>query len=282
MNAINHTTDQKTLWNGAAGQAWIEAQALLDRLLKPFEEVLVDAVKACGARSVLDIGCGTGATTLAVARALGSSAEVTGLDLSKPMIERARTRAAQEGSTAKFICADAQSHDFARRSVDTFISRFGAMFFEDPVRAFTNLRAAAVPGATLALIAWRGAAENPFMTVAERAAAPHLPELPPRKADGPGQFAFADAEQVRSVLTEAGWSDVDIRPLDVPCVLPLADLDDYVTRLGPVGLALRQVDERTRGKVTAAVRAAFQPYVFGAEGRFTAACWVIRARGGDA
>jgi SAM-dependent methyltransferase len=277
MNATPQTIDQNALWNGPAAEAWIEGRELLDRLLKPFEDLLVEAVIARGTRQVFDVGCGTGATTLAVARALGSRGDVTGIDLSAPMIEVARSRAAREKSTARFICADVQSHDFAPLSVDSFISRFGVMFFEDPVRAFTHMRAAAAARATLDLITWRSAAENPFMTTAERAAAPLLPDLPPRRADGPGQFAFADAELVRGILIASGWRDVDLEPLDIPCVMPVQHLDDYVTRLGPVGLALQRVDAATRAAVTGAVRAAFQPYVIGDEVRFTAACWMIRA-----
>lgn len=273
--------DQKTLWNGPAGKAWVDGQELLDGLLKPFEVLLLHEAITREPRHVLDIGCGTGATTLALARTLGSGATVTGVDVSEPMIAVARDRAAREQSTARFICADAQSHEFEPGSVDLFMSRFGVMFFEDPVRAFKNLRTAAADRASLSLIAWRSAGENPFMTTAERAAAPHLPELPPRKAEGPGQFAFADASHVRGILVGAGWNDVELEPIDMPCVLSGRDLDDYVTRLGPVGLALQQVDEATRAAVTAAVRAAFQPYVFGNEVRFTAACWMIRARAAE-
>jgi SAM-dependent methyltransferase len=274
--------DQKTLWNGPAGKAWVDGQELLDRLLKPFEERLLQESIAREPRHVLDIGCGTGATTLAMARTLGRGATVTGLDLSEPMIAVARGRASREQSTARFICADAQSHEFEPGSVDLFTSRFGVMFFEQPTRAFANLRAAASAGASMSLIAWRSAGENPFMTTAERAAAPYLPELPPRQPDGPGQFAFADASRVRGILVGGGWSDVELEPLDMPCVLSGRDLNDYVTRLGPVGLALQQADEVTRAEVTAAVRAAFQPYAFGDEVRFTAACWMIRARAGAA
>lgn len=270
--------DQKTLWNGPAGKAWVDGQELLDRLLKPFEDLLVHEAIARNPSNVLDIGCGTGATTLAIAKALGSRAAVTGVDLSEPMIAVARDRAAREQSAARFISADAQTYPFEPGSVDLFTSRFGVMFFEEPTPAFTNLRSAAAPDASLCLIAWRSAAENAFMTTAERAAAPYLPELPPRKPDGPGQFAFADASLVRGVMIDSGWSDVELETLDPRCVLSVRDLDDYVTRLGPVGLALQQADEATRAEVTKAVRAAFQPYVFGDEVRFTAACWVIRAR----
>jgi hypothetical protein len=152
------------------------------------------------------------------------------------------------------------------------------MFFDDPVRAFANLRRAARAGAALTFIAWRSATENPFMTAAERAAAPLLPNLPARRPDAPGQFAFADQGKVGRILEESGWSGIDIRPIDVPCTLPAQGLARYVTRLGPVGLILQEADERTRAEVSETVRAAFDPYVHGAEVRFTAACWMVGAR----
>jgi hypothetical protein len=116
------------------------------------------------------------------------------------------------------------------------------------------------------------------MTTAERAAAPVLPNLPPRPADGPGQFAFADRRRVSSILETSGWTQIQIEPLDAICTMPEGELLRYVTRLGPVGMALQSVDEQTRARVVAAVRPAFDPYVHGDEVRFTAACWLVGAR----
>jgi SAM-dependent methyltransferase len=267
----NESEEQAALWNGPAGRAWVDEQELLDRVLRPFEELLVDA--AASARvGVLDVGCGTGSTTLAFARA---GARCVGVDISEPMIRAARARA---GGVVDFLRADAQTHAFDAGSFDRILSRFGVMFFGDPVRAFANLRRAATPDGELRFVAWRSAAENPFMTAAERAAAPLLPELPPRKPDAPGQFAFADRGRIEAILGESGWLDVDIRPLDVECALPEPDLLRYITRLGPVGRVLDAVDEPTRARVTSTVRAAFEPFVHGREVRFTAACWDVAAR----
>jgi SAM-dependent methyltransferase len=270
--------EQIALWNGSAGRAWVETQESLDRLFEPFEAVLGDIAAARRAQHVLDVGCGTGATTLAMARRLAGEAALVGVDISAPMIELARQRAARAGVPARFVCADAQTHAFAAASFDLIVSRFGVMFFADPVRAFANLRSASKPAAELAVIAWRSAADNPFMTAAERAAAADLPELPARRPDEPGQFAFADRARVRAILDGARWTDVDITPLDVACTLPASELDTYVTKLGPVGRVLADADEPTRAKVLAKIRGAFEPYMHGPEVRFTAACWMIRAR----
>jgi SAM-dependent methyltransferase len=276
--AAQRTDEQAKLWNGSAGCAWVEAQALLDRVLQPFQDVLVAAVSATGARRVLDVGCGTGSTTRAVARLLGTNSDCVGVDISEQMIDTARMLAEQERAPAKFICADAQTHSFEPASFDMIMSRFGVMFFADPVRAFANLRNAASEEATLCFVAWRSPVENQFMTTAERAAAALLPNLPARRADAPGQFGFADARRVQSILAESGWKDIDIQPIDMACTLPENELSRYGARLGPVGVALREVDPRTREQVVAVVRKAFEPYVHGDEVRFTACCWKVDAR----
>ncbi|WP_344985344.1 class I SAM-dependent methyltransferase [Streptomyces violaceus] len=157
--------------------------------------MLVDAVSAEGAEHVLDVGCGTGGTTLAVARRLGPAGHCVGVDISGPLTDTARARAEREGVPASFVRADAQEHTFEPGTFDTVISRFGVMFFDDPVRAFGNLRSAVRDGAGLRVIGGRDPAENPFMTTAQRAAAPLLPSLPVRRPDEPGQFAFADPGQ---------------------------------------------------------------------------------------
>lgn len=270
--------NQATLWNTTSGCAWVESQQLLDHILQPFEDALMQAIRPGSSSRLLDVGCGTGGTTVSASRLLGEKSACTGIDISEPMLAVARTRAEREHVSAKFICADAQTHAFDAASFDTIISRFGVMFFADPVAAFANLRRAATKGAQLCFISWRGAADNPFMTTAERAAAPLLPNIPPRIPDGPGQFGFADSQRVHGILEQSGWSEIDPQPLNVVCSLPEAELIGYFTKFGPVGQALHQADETTRNRVIATVRTAFDPYVHGSEVRFNAGAWVVTAR----
>ena len=270
--------EQMKLWNGPAGHAWVDAQEVLDRMFEPFEAMLAEAVAAGARHHVLDVGCGTGSTTLAAARRIGAAGRCVGIDISEPMLATARARAGREGARATFVCADAQTHTFEPATFDMIISRFGVMFFDDPARAFANLRRAVTESAELRFIAWRSPAENPFMTTAERAAAPLLPNMPPRQPDAPGQFAFADERRVRGILEQGGWSKIDFEPIDVECVFAEKALNLYVTRLGPVGMVLQSADEPTRKRVAEIVRAAFDPYVHGADVRFTAACWSVVAR----
>jgi SAM-dependent methyltransferase len=275
----NHTENEQTaLWNGSAGHAWVEAQELLDPMFKPFEDLLVKAVSTASATQVLDVGCGMGSTTLAIARRIGEKGRAVGIDISDPLIAGARARAERENTAASFIRANAQTHNFEPGTFDMIISRFGVMFFDDSVQAFANLRRAATNDAKLRFLAWRSAADNPFMTTAEHAAAPLVPNLPARRPDTPGQFAFGDPTRVHNILKESGWADIDIQPIDIACTLPEEMLVPYLTRLGPVGRMLEGVDDRTRTQVVEAARRAFDPYVYGSEVRFTAACWWVGAR----
>lgn len=268
---------QAAHWNGPAGQAWVRGQAIMDAMLQPFEALLLEAVPRGFSGALLDVGCGTGRTTVAAAERLGAGGRCTGVDISAPMLDAARTRAQQAGVAATFVCADAQTYAFVPASVDLVLSRFGVMFFPDPVAAFANLRRATVSGGRLRAVAWRSPAENAFLTTAERAAAPLLPELPPRKLDGPGQFAFADGDHVRSLLAEAGWTDIAVTATDVPCAVPASELLPYISTMGPVGQALQTASDETRARVIDVVQAAFAPYVHDGQVGYTAASWLITA-----
>ncbi|WP_216215855.1 class I SAM-dependent methyltransferase [Amycolatopsis aidingensis] len=289
MDTVRETNDEQAeLWNGAGGQGWLQAAELIDQVLRPIEGLLVEAAVAgspaasASPRRVLDVGCGTGGVTRTLARTLGAGSHCVGADISEPMIAAARAQAEREGGQVSFLHADAQSHPFEPGGFDLIISRFGVMFFDDFGRAFGNLRRAAAEDAELRFVVWRGMAENPFMTTAERAAAPLLPELPARDPDAPGQFALADADRLRRLLAEGGWTGIDIQPADVACALPERELVRYLTLLGPVGRALQEADDQLRAKVIEAVRPAFDPFVHGTEVRFTAACWLVAARAAGA
>lgn len=277
MAAGTINAGQRALWNGASGRNWVETQRVLDEMFAPFERLLLEPLSGREG-ALLDVGCGTGATTLAAARAGASRWHCTGLDISAPMLALARERAIQAGLDVTFLEADAQDHPFAPQSYDLIVSRFGVMFFANPAEAFSNLHRATRQDGRLRLIAWRSPVDNPFMTAAERAVAPLLPQSSGRDPNGPGQFAFANASTVRSILERGGWSDVDIHPIDVECSIALADLDLYATRLGPIGLILPTLDPTLRAEVAEAARAAFAPFIMGEQVRFIAACWQIDAR----
>jgi SAM-dependent methyltransferase len=269
--------DMSALWNGTGGNAWVDLAPVLDRAFFGFETLLADAAAASGAARVLDVGCGTGATTMAIARRLGAGAECTGVDISAPMIGAATARPADGFPAPEFIVADAAAYPFEEGDFDLLTSRFGVMFFDDPVAAFANLRRAIRSGGGLRFIAWRDPEENPFMTAGPRAARHLLPEMPARRPGVPGQFAFADRERVGEILTAAGWDGVEVEPVDVPCTFPESELLHYLTRLGPVSQALGGADEGTRARVLEVLRVAYEPFVEGDEVHFTSACWSVGA-----
>ena len=273
-----NTPTQAELWNGPAGHAWITAQSILDEMFIGFATHLAQTIPVDANWRVLDVGCGTGDTTLTLARRLGRGGHATGIDLSAPMIDVARQRAANAGVPVEFIATDAGQPPLPAGSIDHIVSRFGVMFFDNPVQAFTRLRETTRQGGTLHAVVWRSAADNAFMTTAERSAAPLLP-LPPRVPDGPGQFAFADPQKVRGILDAAGWGEVAITPLDVPCEIARGDLRTYISLLGPVGTALRSetLDAAERERILDTLEAAFAPFIVGDRVQFTAACWVIEA-----
>jgi SAM-dependent methyltransferase len=275
--SANPADAQKNAWNGPGGNAWVDFQEMLDGMFAPFEKLLVEAVAKHSAKRVLDIGCGTGSTTIAAARKIGAAGRAVGVDISEPMLAVARERATDAGVAASFVWADAQTHEFPQASFDFVISRFGVMFFADPIQAFANLKRAATDDAGLYCIAWRGPEENPFMTAAEHAVGPLLPNLPARVPNAPGQFGFADDGRVRGILEDAGWRGIEVRPLDVECKFPQRELERYTTRMGPVGNMLHEVDATTRGHVIEKLRTAFVEFVHGTEVRYTAACWAISA-----
>jgi len=271
--------DQAALWNGASGQAWVEMQRVLDEVMEPFGALLLERALCDGPGRVLDIGCGAGATTRLAAERVGERGSCLGVDISGALIALAQEQARRSGvSNTAFIQADAQTHSFEPNTFDTVISRFGVMFFDDPVAAFTNIRRAARRDASLTFVAWRSPAENPFMTTAARAAAPLLPSLRPPDPSGPGQFGFADSDRARRILSASGWQAISIHPVDVACQIAERDLFAYVTKLGPVGLALKDVDDATRAEVVTAVHAAFIPFVKEGAARFNGACWLVTAR----
>ena len=267
--------DQSALWNGPGGQVWVAQQAILDGLFQPMADLLVAELPET-VTQLLDVGCGTGASLLASAAARPAT-HSTGLDISAPMLALARQRAEAAGLDADFIVADAQRHPLPSAHFDWIQSRLGVMFFEDSQAAFANLHRAATHGAGLRFIAWRSADENPFMTTAERAIGDAL-DLPPRVPGAPGQFAFADGGQVQRLVRAAGWKDVEVVAVDLPCSIAREDLPTYVGQLGPLGLALRSMPEARAAVLRHQALAAFAPFIEGDRVRVDAACWLVRAR----
>ncbi|MDT7785734.1 MAG: hypothetical protein QOF58_4153 [Pseudonocardiales bacterium] len=261
-------SEQAKWWN-AAGEGWANAQDIVDLVLRPFEELLARKALERPRDRVLDVGCGTGAVTRAIADALGDGPDCVGLDISRTMI----AGAAQRGKV-RFVVADAQVHEFDE-TFDLIVSRFGVMFFDDPVAAFRNLLRAATPGGELCFVTWRSAEENTFMTTASRAAASLLPDAPAPDPDGPGPFSLADADRTRELFERSGWSGIVLEPVDRICTMPEKLLVPYLSNLGPIARALREAEESERPRMINDVRGEFDGFVHGDEVRVPAACWQV-------
>lgn len=271
---------QIAYWNAGAGETWAQLQERMDSQLAPLGRRVMAELDLAAGQKVLDIGCGAGQTTLQLAEAVGPVGQVLGVDISHPMLEVARRRAQTEGvSNASFLEADAQAHGFAPGAFDVVFSRFGVMFFSDPIAAFANIHSAMRPGGRLAFVCWRTPAESPVMTLPMAAAAPFLPPQPP-SADptAPGPFAFADPERVRRILSDAGFSEVAATPHDEK--IGGGNLDQTLEvslRVGPLGGLLREHPDK-RDRVIAAVREALAAHE-GPDGvKLNSATWIVTAR----
>jgi SAM-dependent methyltransferase len=269
--------EQIRYWNEDAGPEWARHQDRIDENLRPFGERAMDALDLNPGHRVLDVGCGCGTTTLALADRVGPSGRVAGVDVSAPMLAAARRRAAGR-TNVEFHEADAQTAEWPL-NVDRVFSRFGIMFFADPVAAFANIARAVVPGGRLAFACWQHPSRIPWVAVVAAAAAAAVPDMPTPPLDSPGPFAFSSTDRVRSVLADAGWTDVATEGYDGVQRLG-ASLDDameHIGHLGPLRRALAAAGEARADAVYASVRTALAPYV-GPEGVVAdAATWIVTA-----
>jgi SAM-dependent methyltransferase len=229
---------------------------------------------------VLDVGCGFGTTTMAFAAAVGAQGRVMGLDLSAPLLDRARVRSQEQG-IANVIWRedDAQNALLPGDHFDLVASRFGVMFFDDPVAAFTNLARTAKPGGRLCFVCWQAKECNPWYTFPSEALMPYI-ELPPPPAGGPGPFALADSERVRQLVDDAGWVGTTVDPFE-PSMLEGAggDVDRVIRHMvrGPVAAALGNATPAARAAGLDALRAAVLSHTVDGQVRFPAAAWMVEA-----
>jgi SAM-dependent methyltransferase len=276
---VTENAAQIEAWNGAVGARWVRDQEIYDDLYGAHCSVALAGARLAAGDSVLDIGCGCGATSLQAAERTGSGGLVVGVDISAPMIARARARARDAGlPRMRFDVADVQTAALGMARFDAAISRFGVMFFDDPVRAFSNVRAALRGGGRLSFVCWRSTEENPWISVPERAAAPLVPIATPSGA-GPGPFSFADAARVQGILDSAGFARVVMAPFDVELTFrgTLRACAPFIAQFGALGRALASADEPTRARAVTAVEDALRPYARREGLVMPSAAWVVTA-----
>lgn len=267
--------EQIEYWNGEVGERWAKLQDRIDASLAEIHKALMAFADPRPRERVLDIGCGAGTTTYALAKAVGNEGSVTGVDISEPMLAVARAR----GRGVNFRKADAATHLF-HATHDLVFSRFGVMFFDDPIRAFANIRKAIKPHGRMAFVCWRDLKENLWASAPIAAARDLVPPQPPADPYAPGPYAFADSERLAGILAKAGYHDIRTEALDTAVNLG-ATLDDaaaQVLNIGPLARAATGLDEATRDRIRDVVRGALTPYQMPEGVMPPAACWLVGAK----
>jgi len=265
-------------WDGAQGEEWVERETLMNAALSAHTDSLFAAAAVGRDEQVLDVGCGTGETTRACAE-LAVSGRVLGVDLSTAMLERGRMRAADAGLTnVDFEHGDAQVYPFASAHFDLVVSRFGVMFFDDPVAAFVNIGRSTKPGGRLALVVWQDLRRNEWITVAREALALGR-DLPVPAPGTPGPFGLADREETRGVLEHAGFEQVSFDDVSAPFSFgaDAAEAFDFAQGIGIVKGLLDDLDEVQRAQALDSLRAVIDARDAGGGVAFDSRVWVISA-----
>jgi SAM-dependent methyltransferase len=271
-----------TYWNSAGGYHWVERQQSQDTVLAPILHATLERAQARPSEHIVDIGCGTGASSIALAERIGQSGEVLGIDVSAPMLARAAERL-PPGAPVKFVRADATTYTFRPAAFDLLFSRFGVMFFAEPAHAFTNLRTALKPSGRLTFACWRRFDET-WLQVPLRAAQEHVPPLPRPGPEDPGPFSFASEARVHRILEQAGFRSVSMQPrdfeLDIACARGIDEALEAAMEIGPTARALQGQGAEVRAAVATSIRRALQSYQRGDQVALPAAIWVVTATNG--
>lgn len=273
--------DQIAYWNGPGGQRWADRQAAQDVVLKPVLDLLVDRAAPQAGERVLDVGCGSGASSFALAARVAPTGQVFGVDVSEPMLTRAR-QSAPAGAPIEFALADATVYPFAPESFDLLASRFGVMFFADPVQSFANLHKAMRKSGRLAFACWKDPRENPFFMAPLQAVYQHVPKLPQLGPEDPGPFSFASEARVKRILGEAGFSNVAMEPcaveLDVAIGRGMDTAIQSALEIGPASRALEGHPDDVRAAAVTSMREALAQYAKGDSVLLPGAIWIVTAR----
>ena len=277
----DQNADQIAYWNGPGGQRWASRQQAQDILLKPVADVLLDRAKPKAGERIIDVGCGSGATTIAFAQKVGPSGHALGVDVSGPMLERAR-HGAPKDARIDFVLADATIYPFEAAGADLLASRFGVMFFADPAKSFANMRKGLKASGRLTFACWREPRENPWMMTPLQAIYQHVPKLPQQDPEDPGPFSFASEARVHRILGEAGFAGIAMEacPLSLDIAIG-GGLDAAVQsalEIGPASRALQDQPDEIRAAATRSIREVLAPLVKGDAVPLPASIWIVTAR----
>ena len=281
MSEVNK--NQKDFWSGKGGDIWVERQNAMDTMLNPLGEAALNKLNFNEEENVLDIGCGCGHTTLNIAKRIGPSGKVTGLDISEPMLKRAKESAVEMSITnTSFKCVDVQTENLGDQIYSSAFSRFGVMFFEDSVAAFKNINKSLISGGYLSFVCWQSPAVNPWQSlfIQEVKKFLDLPSPPPRS---PGPFAFMESEYVSSILEESKFQDITIEGHEAEVNMfsgrSLSDsVKDYISINPVVTQMLKESSENQIAEIINSGIEAFSPYYSEKGLIFPSATWLVTAR----
>ena len=253
-------------WNAGPGSKWAGFQEVLDATFEGVKARLLERTAVTPGERILEIGCGTGATTLDLAAGAGAQGQVVAVDVARPLMERARARAAEAGlGNTAFVLADAQTHGFEAGAFDLVASRFGVMFFEDPVAAFTNIARALRGGGRVSFVSWAGLEANPWFAIPREVAIKRLGEPTPVPPNAPGPMAFQDTAYVADILAEAGLTEIsgEVEEIALSVPGPLSEVATFATNLGPVSriLAEKEGTEEDRAAIARVLEERLKVYM---------------------
>jgi len=275
--------NQRDFWSGNGGQIWVERQKAMDTMLSPLGKTALSKLNLSDKDNVLDIGCGCGNTTLNIAKKIQPSGKVTGLDISKPMLNKANESAKEMSLTnTTFRCLDVQTDYIGEEIYTVAFSRFGVMFFEDPIAAFRNINKSLISGAFLSFVCWQSPSLNPWQSIfiQEVRKVIDLPSLPPRS---PGPFAFDESEYVTSILEESNFKNIEIdgQTLEVKMFSgrSLSEaVKDYLSINPVVNEMLKDSPEEQKTEIVNSTINAFSPYYSEKGLIFPSATWLVKAK----
>ncbi len=272
--------DQIAYWNGVAGERWTRRQQMQDLVLAPISRFLIERANPQQGERVIDVGCGCGAIAIELAQKVVPSGRVLGIDVSEPMLARAK-QLVPKNAPIDFMRADATTFPFASGAADLVASRFGVMFFAEPVASFTNLRKALRKGGRLAFVCWQESRINPWLMEPMKAVYRHVPKLPQLGPEDPGPFSFASPQRVNHILSQAGFIDIAMDPrrlmLDISAGAGIETAVTSAAEIGPANLALEGQPEEVRTAAMASIREALAPHQKGGGVWLGAAIWIVTA-----
>lgn len=277
---------QRDMWNGRAGASWVRHNTLLEQLLAEPGRRCMDSLPLPAGARLLDVGCGCGNQTLEWASRLDSDSKITGVDISEPMLalaeELKEVNQSALNATVEFFVGDASDSLFPNESFDAIYSRFGVMFFADPTAAFATLRETLRPKGQLGFVCWQSPALNPFFTAPMQAALSVLPPPPPAKPGAPGPFGLADKNVIKRVLTDAGFTELNIDPLalqlSVGASQSFDEIFEELIQIGPAAALIAESDPALQDSARAAVHERLLEFYLPGEGvSFEANFWLVNA-----